>query len=96
MEVVKAPIDAANKALKGNVQIQQAFIGVGAPLMFQIKLCFLAAAIGTCPYWLYQLWAFIVPVFMRTNAGTPGRSLRSPGRSSWPEWRPATTCCRPG
>jgi len=61
LEVVKAPIDAANRALEGNVEIKQAFIGVGAPLMFQIKLCFLAAAIGTSPYWLYQLWSFIVP-----------------------------------
>jgi len=59
--VVVAPIDAANKALEGKVDIQKSFIGVGAPLMFQIKLCFLAAAIATSPYWLYQLWAFIVP-----------------------------------
>ncbi len=59
--VVNAPIAAAEAALKGEVDIQTAFVGVGAPLMFQIKLCFLAAVIGTSPYWLYQVWAFIVP-----------------------------------
>jgi len=59
--LVKAPIKAAEKALEGKVTIDTAFIGVGAPLMFQIKLCFLAAVIGTSPYWLYQIWAFIVP-----------------------------------
>jgi len=59
--IVSAPIDAAEKALDGEVEIKQAFVGVGAPLMFQIKLCFLAAVIGTSPFWLYQIWAFIVP-----------------------------------
>ena len=59
--LVSAPIDAAEEALDGKVDIQTAFVGVGAPLMFQIKLCFLAAVIGTSPYWLYQLWSFIVP-----------------------------------
>ena len=59
--LVRAPIESAEEALDGKVDIQTAFVGVGAPLMFQIKLCFLAAVIGTSPYWLYQLWAFIVP-----------------------------------
>src|SRR4051812_17364942 len=61
LAVVQAPIADAEKALHGEVDIQTAFVGVGAPLMFQIKLCFLAAAIATSPYWLYQIWAFIVP-----------------------------------
>jgi sec-independent protein translocase protein TatC len=60
-DIVLAPIEAAERALDGKVEIQTAFMGVGGPLMFQIKLCFLAAVIATSPYWLYQLWAFIVP-----------------------------------
>ncbi len=60
-DLVMAPIAAAEEALEGEVDIETAFIGVGAPLMFQIKLCFLAAVIGTSPYWLHQIWAFIVP-----------------------------------
>jgi sec-independent protein translocase protein TatC len=35
--------------------------GVGGPLLLQLKLSGLAAVIGTSPYWLYQIWAFIVP-----------------------------------
>jgi sec-independent protein translocase protein TatC len=61
VKVVNAPIAAAEKALEGKVDIETTFIGVGASLMFQIKLCFLAAVIATSPFWLYQLWAFIVP-----------------------------------
>jgi sec-independent protein translocase protein TatC len=35
--------------------------GVANPLLLQIKVCALAAVVVTSPYWLYQLWAFIVP-----------------------------------
>ena len=29
--------------------------------MLQLKLCGVAALVGSAPYWLYQIWAFIVP-----------------------------------
>ncbi len=35
--------------------------GVGGPLLLQLKLSGLAAVVLTSPYWLYQVWAFIVP-----------------------------------
>ena len=35
--------------------------GVGGPLLLQLKLSGLAAVVLTSPYWLYQMWAFIVP-----------------------------------
>lgn len=35
--------------------------GVAGALSLQFKLCGLAAVVVTSPYWLYQLWAFIVP-----------------------------------
>jgi sec-independent protein translocase protein TatC len=31
------------------------------PLFIRIKIAFFIALIGTCPVWLYQLWAFIAP-----------------------------------
>ena len=31
------------------------------PLLLQLKLCGVAAVIATSPYWLYQIWAFILP-----------------------------------
>ena len=35
--------------------------GAGGPLLLQLKLCGLAAVVVTSPYWLYQIWGFIVP-----------------------------------
>lgn len=34
---------------------------VGGPLMIQLKLCTFIAIGVTSPYWLYQVWAFILP-----------------------------------
>jgi len=34
---------------------------VGGPLLLQLKLSAIAAVVITSPYWLYQLWAFIMP-----------------------------------
>lgn len=35
--------------------------GIFDPLSLRIKLAFYIALVGTCPVWLYQLWAFIAP-----------------------------------
>lgn len=35
--------------------------GVANPLLLQLKLCALAAVVLGSPYWLYQIWAFVVP-----------------------------------
>jgi sec-independent protein translocase protein TatC len=35
--------------------------GISAGLMLQLKLCGVAALVVSAPYWLYQIWAFIVP-----------------------------------
>jgi sec-independent protein translocase protein TatC len=35
--------------------------GVFDPFLLRIKIAFFFALIGTCPAWLYQLWAFIAP-----------------------------------
>ncbi len=35
--------------------------GPGAGLLLYFKLCGLAAIVLTSPYWLYQIWAFILP-----------------------------------
>jgi sec-independent protein translocase protein TatC len=35
--------------------------GVGGPLMLQLKLSGVAAVVLTSPYWLYQIWGFIMP-----------------------------------
>ncbi|WP_310528982.1 twin-arginine translocase subunit TatC [Nocardioides sp.] len=35
--------------------------GPAGGLMLYLKLCGFAALIGTAPFWLYQVWAFILP-----------------------------------
>ncbi len=35
--------------------------GAGGGLLLYLKLCGFTALIGTAPYWLYQVWAFILP-----------------------------------
>jgi sec-independent protein translocase protein TatC len=35
--------------------------GIFDGFFLQIKIAFFLALIGTCPFWLYQLWAFIAP-----------------------------------
>jgi sec-independent protein translocase protein TatC len=35
--------------------------GIGGPLLLQLKLSGLAAVVVTSPYWLLQIWGFIVP-----------------------------------
>ncbi len=35
--------------------------GITAGLMLQLKLCGVTAVVVSAPYWLYQIWAFILP-----------------------------------
>lgn len=37
------------------------FIGPVDKFVAYIKVCFLASAVVTCPFWLYQVWLFIAP-----------------------------------
>ena len=43
------------------VDSQPVLTGVANPLLLQLKLCALATVVLGSPYWLYQLWAFVVP-----------------------------------
>ncbi|MFT4011406.1 MAG: twin-arginine translocase subunit TatC [Nocardioidaceae bacterium] len=61
LDFVMDPYNQARVALGHSVQTKAYVKGVGGPLMLQLKLCGVAAIIATSPYWLYQIWAFIVP-----------------------------------
>lgn len=39
--------------------------GPGAGLLLYLKVCGLSALIATSPFWLYQIWAFILPGLRR-------------------------------
>jgi len=55
------PYNQARRML-GHGEVSKPIVsGVGGPLMLNFKICGMAALIGTSPYWLYQIWAFILP-----------------------------------
>ena len=62
LELVRHPYAEAQQTLKGNghdtkLVVQNATGG----LLLQMKLCGVVALIASAPYWLYQIWAFILP-----------------------------------
>lgn len=46
---------------KDHKQSMPVIQGVAGAISLQFKLCGLAAVVVTSPYWLFQVWAFIVP-----------------------------------
>jgi sec-independent protein translocase protein TatC len=61
LDVVLAPYNDARLALEEKVQTAPYVKGATGPLLLQLKLCGVAAIVVSSPYWLYQIWAFIVP-----------------------------------
>lgn len=61
LELVREPYDQAAIKIQGEVETTIVTTGVTTPLLLQLKLCGVAAVIGSSPYWIYQIWAFIVP-----------------------------------
>lgn len=50
------------RELLGHGRVSKPIItGVGGPFMLQLKLCGAAALVASSPFWLYQLWAFVLP-----------------------------------
>lgn len=60
-EVVLRPYQQAAEQLGGSTDTQATIAGVGGPLILYLKLCGVTALVLTSPYWLYQIWGFIVP-----------------------------------
>jgi sec-independent protein translocase protein TatC len=60
-QLILDPYVEARKNLPSSTRSEPVLNGVAAGLTFQLKLCGLAGLVGSSPYWLYQLWAFIVP-----------------------------------
>ena len=59
--LIYGPYEDAQVALGGKVSSVPTINGAGGPLMLHLKLCGLAGVVATSPYWLYQIWAFILP-----------------------------------
>lgn len=60
LQVVTGPYLHAQEALGSGVT-EAVISGAGGPFLLYFKLCGLAAVVLTSPYWLYQVWAFILP-----------------------------------
>lgn len=58
--LVEDPYAKAQAALPGG-QTMATTSGAAGGFLLTLKLCGLAAIIGTSPFWLYQIWAFIMP-----------------------------------
>ena len=60
--LIYRPYASAQEILESKgVDSQPVLTGVANPLLLQLKLSALAAVVLGAPFWLYQLWAFIVP-----------------------------------
>jgi sec-independent protein translocase protein TatC len=61
LDLVLGPYNDARRMLGESTQTHAYVAGATGPLMLQLKLCGVAAIVVSSPYWLYQIWAFIVP-----------------------------------
>lgn len=61
LELVLAPYNQAREALGASTETKAYVKGATGPLLLQLKLCGVAALVVSSPFWLYQLWAFIMP-----------------------------------
>jgi sec-independent protein translocase protein TatC len=61
LDVVLIPYNDAREKLGQSVQTDVYVASVTGPLLLQLKLCGVVALIFSSPYWIYQIWAFILP-----------------------------------
>ena len=60
-QVIFRPYRLAAEQLDGEVDTTPVITGAATGLLLQLKLSALAAVVLVSPFWLYQVWAFIVP-----------------------------------
>ena len=61
--------------------------------MLQLKLCGLVGLVATSPFWLYQIWAFILPGLHSRERKWTRVFAAVAGPFSWPGWSWATSPC---
>jgi sec-independent protein translocase protein TatC len=61
LSLVTEPYHNAVRQLGGKVDTKLVVNGITGGLMLQMKLCGVAAIVAASPYWLYQVWAFVLP-----------------------------------
>ncbi len=63
IDLIVRPYNRAVTMLGGKDKVESEIIlsGIASGLMLQLKLCATAGLVVSSPYWLYQVWAFILP-----------------------------------
>jgi sec-independent protein translocase protein TatC len=64
LELVQHPYNEARAALAHRnppIRTEPVIQGATGGILLQFKLCGIVALIAAAPYWLYQIWAFILP-----------------------------------
>jgi sec-independent protein translocase protein TatC len=61
LDFISKPYYDAVATLRNEVDTELVATGIGAGLLLQLKLCGVAAVVVSAPYWIYQIWAFILP-----------------------------------
>ncbi len=60
-QLVLIPYNDAREQLGESVVTKVVVNDITGPLLLQLKLCGVVAVLASSPYWLYQIWAFVVP-----------------------------------
>jgi sec-independent protein translocase protein TatC len=66
-ELILKPYNDARKMLGTSVTSKPVITGAAGPFLLQLKICGLTGLVVTSPYWLYEIWAFIVPGLHRNE-----------------------------
>jgi sec-independent protein translocase protein TatC len=61
LDLIFVPYKDAVQRLDPGVKTEPVVNDLGGPLLLQLKLCGVVGLIASSPYWLYQIWAFILP-----------------------------------
>jgi len=61
LELVMRPYNHAQQSLGGRVDTTAFIKGATGPLLLQMKLCGVAAVVVSSPYWLLEIWGFVMP-----------------------------------
>ncbi len=61
LELVARPYEDAARQINNGTKTELVLNNITAGLMLQLKLAGVAAIMASSPFWLYQIWAFIMP-----------------------------------
>lgn len=65
--LIAGPYRQAQETLKDKVDSELVVRDIAGGLMLQLKLCGVAALVASSPYWLYQVWAFVLPALHKNE-----------------------------